>query len=168
MSKTEKMFSVFVLAAASVALSIAVAGCNSQPAQDNTAQNQTAQPAADQAQDPGADANLAVADAPPDNTAANSAPPPSNPAPRPQAAPPPSNGQAPPNYSADDSGNYGNDNSGDYGDDYYADDEDSSYGQPVIYASQPPPPLAEYSQPDIPGDGYLWTPGYWSYAPQGY
>ena len=45
MNKTEKMFSVFVLAAATVALSIVVAGCNSQPAQDNTAQNQAAQPA---------------------------------------------------------------------------------------------------------------------------
>ena len=89
MSKTEKMFSVFVLAAASVTLSIAVAGCNSQPAQDNTAQNQTAaQPATgDQAQNPEADANLAVADAPADNTAAsstvaNNAPPPSSPATR--------------------------------------------------------------------------------------
>ena len=47
-------------------------------------------------------------------------------------------------------------------------DQDSSYGQPVLQAQQPPPELPEYSQPDCPGDGYLWTPGYWSYAPQGY
>ena len=46
--------------------------------------------------------------------------------------------------------------------------QDTSYGQPVLQAQQPPPPLPEYSQPPIPGDGYLWTPGYWSYAPQGY
>jgi hypothetical protein len=52
--------------------------------------------------------------------------------------------------------------------DYDAGEEDTSYGQPVIEATQPPPPLPEYSQPDCPGDGYLWTPGYWSYAPQGY
>ena len=27
-----------------------------------------------------------------------------------------------------------------------------------------PPPLPEYDQPPIPGPGYVWTPGYWSYA----
>ena len=43
-----------------------------------------------------------------------------------------------------------------------------SYGQPVLQAQEPPPALPEYSQPECPGDGYLWTPGYWSYAPQGY
>src|ERR1700732_5050314 len=53
-------------------------------------------------------------------------------------------------------------------DDYDTGDEDTSYGQPVLYAQQPPPPLPEYSQPDCPGDGYLWTPGYWSYSDQGY
>ena len=47
-------------------------------------------------------------------------------------------------------------------------DEDTSYGQPVLQAQEAPPPLPEYSQPECPGDGYLWTPGYWSYAPQGY
>ena len=41
-------------------------------------------------------------------------------------------------------------------------------GQPALQAPEPPPPLPEYSQPDCPGDGYLWTPGYWSYSPQGY
>ena len=40
-------------------------------------------------------------------------------------------------------------------------------GQPV-YAPDPPPPLPEYSQPPCPGDNYLWTPGYWSYADAGY
>jgi len=57
-----------------------------------------------------------------------------------------------------------NDSNGDYD----AGDEDTSYGQPVLQAQQPPPQLPEYSQPDCPGDGYLWTPGYWSYSDQGY
>jgi hypothetical protein len=34
--------------------------------------------------------------------------------------------------------------------------------------SQPPPPLPDYDQPPAPGDGYLWTPGYWGYSPSGY
>ena len=45
----------------------------------------------------------------------------------------------------------------------------SGYGQPVILRLPgPPPPLPGVSQPPIPGDGYIWTPGYWSYAAQGY
>src|SRR6516162_4306184 len=31
-----------------------------------------------------------------------------------------------------------------------------------------PPPLPVYEQPEIPGPGYLWVPGYWSYGPYGY
>ena len=31
-----------------------------------------------------------------------------------------------------------------------------------------PPPLPVYSQPVCPGDGYIWTPGYWAYGPDGY
>ena len=31
-----------------------------------------------------------------------------------------------------------------------------------------PPPLPVYEQPPIPGTGYLWVPGYWSYGPYGY
>ncbi len=27
-----------------------------------------------------------------------------------------------------------------------------------------PPELPVYTQPPIPGDGYLWTPGYWAYS----
>jgi hypothetical protein len=50
-----------------------------------------------------------------------------------------------------------------------SDDDDSSNGeQPVATAPQPPPPLPEYDQPAAPGDGYLWTPGYWNYASAGY
>jgi len=53
-------------------------------------------------------------------------------------------------------------------DDYDSDNEDSSYGQPQLAEADAPPPLPEYSQPDCPGDGYLWTPGYWSYGSGGY
>lgn len=31
-----------------------------------------------------------------------------------------------------------------------------------------PPALPVYTQPLCPGAGYLWTPGYWAYAPAGY
>jgi hypothetical protein len=31
-----------------------------------------------------------------------------------------------------------------------------------------PPVLPVYTQPVCPGDGYLWTPGYWAYGPEGY
>jgi hypothetical protein len=31
-----------------------------------------------------------------------------------------------------------------------------------------PPVLPVYVQPACPGDGYLWTPGYWAYGPDGY
>ena len=31
-----------------------------------------------------------------------------------------------------------------------------------------PPALPVYVQPAIPGDGYIWVPGYWAYGPYGY
>jgi len=31
-----------------------------------------------------------------------------------------------------------------------------------------PPVLPVYQQPPCPGDGYIWTPGYWAYGPDGY
>lgn len=31
-----------------------------------------------------------------------------------------------------------------------------------------PPVLPVYAQPVCPGDGYLWTPGYWAYGEEGY
>src|SRR5258706_2372049 len=31
-----------------------------------------------------------------------------------------------------------------------------------------PPPLPVYEQPLCPGDGYIWTPGYWVYDDDGY
>ncbi len=31
-----------------------------------------------------------------------------------------------------------------------------------------PPALPLYEQPECPGDGYIWTPGYWAWGPGGY
>ncbi len=30
-----------------------------------------------------------------------------------------------------------------------------------------PPALPVYVQPECPGDGYIWTPGYWAYDDEG-
>lgn len=47
--------------------------------------------------------------------------------------------------------------------------DDSDYAeQPTATASEPPPPLPDYAQPPAPGDGYIWTPGYWAWGPYGY
>jgi hypothetical protein len=35
-------------------------------------------------------------------------------------------------------------------------------------AATAPPPLPAEDQPPLPEDGYLWTPGYWSWRDQGY
>jgi hypothetical protein len=37
-----------------------------------------------------------------------------------------------------------------------------------IQANEPPPPLPAYEQPPCPVEGYIWTPGYWAWAPAGY
>jgi hypothetical protein len=37
------------------------------------------------------------------------------------------------------------------------------FGQIGIRVAIGPPPLPVYEQPLCPGDGYLWTPGYWAY-----
>src|ERR1039458_4348049 len=39
----------------------------------------------------------------------------------------------------------------------------ASFGQIGIRISIGPPALPIYEQPICPGDGYLWTPGYWAY-----
>jgi hypothetical protein len=38
----------------------------------------------------------------------------------------------------------------------------------VVSITVAPPVLPVYVQPAIPGEGYLWTPGYWAYGPEGY
>lgn len=44
----------------------------------------------------------------------------------------------------------------------------ASYGAVLISVGFAPPALPVYTQPICPGDGYLWTPGYWAYSPAGY
>jgi hypothetical protein len=39
-----------------------------------------------------------------------------------------------------------------------------SFAQVGISVSFGPPALPVYEQPVCPGDGYIWTPGYWAYA----
>ena len=75
--------------------------------------------------------------------------------------------QAPPQ---DNGGDYAQNNPYDdqtYQQDAYNDGYQQGYDQ-GIEANQPPPPLPVYAQPACPGDGYLWTPGYWNYASAGY
>ena len=49
-----------------------------------------------------------------------------------------------------------------------ADDTDD-YSEPATETAQEAPPaLPDYQQPPDPGDGYIWTPGYWNYASTGY
>ena len=40
----------------------------------------------------------------------------------------------------------------------------TSFAQFQISVAIAPPPLPVYEQPVCPGDGYLWTPGYWAYG----
>jgi WXXGXW repeat (2 copies) len=41
----------------------------------------------------------------------------------------------------------------------------SSFGQFGVNVTIAPPMLPVYEQPVIPGNGYLWTPGYWAWSP---
>jgi WXXGXW repeat (2 copies) len=51
-----------------------------------------------------------------------------------------------------------------------ADDSGNSvdYDDATAQSDQAPPPLPDYDQPPLPGDGYIWTPGYWAWSPDGY
>ncbi len=144
---SHKLSSRIVLTAISVALIFGVAACSKTSAQDNGAQGQSAQ--TDQSQDPASTGNLA----PTDGTQATDTSYQQQPAPAQQASPAP-----PVQQSAQDQSYPNGESDADY--------QQANYGQPVLQAQQPPPPLPQYSQPPIPGDGYIWTPGYWSYAPQ--
>ena len=35
--------------------------------------------------------------------------------------------------------------------------------EPPVVVNSAPPPLPVYTQPPLPGPGYIWTPGYWSW-----
>jgi YXWGXW repeat-containing protein len=41
----------------------------------------------------------------------------------------------------------------------------ASFGQVSISVVIAPPPLPVYVQPVCPGEGYIWTPGYWAWDP---
>src|ERR1017187_4246280 len=43
-----------------------------------------------------------------------------------------------------------------------------SFAQFAVSIEIAPPALPVYTQPMPPGDGYLWTPGYWAYGDEGY
>jgi len=43
-----------------------------------------------------------------------------------------------------------------------------SYAGVFISVGIAPPILPVYAQPICPGDGYIWTPGYWAYGDEGY
>lgn len=121
-----------------ILFAFAIAGCHSDP---NAAQNQDqSQNATQPAQDP-ATANLA--------NASNTTESPTD--------------QTPPAASASPSESYDQSSSpqdnGAYSDSDYSADE---------VAPDPPPALPDYDQPPAPGDNYIWSPGYWSWASQGY
>jgi hypothetical protein len=44
----------------------------------------------------------------------------------------------------------------------------SSFAGVFVSITVAPPILPVYAQPVCPGDGYLWTPGYWAYGEAGY
>jgi hypothetical protein len=44
----------------------------------------------------------------------------------------------------------------------------ASFAQVAIAIRVGPPAIPVYAQPPCPGDGYMWTPGYWAYGPAGY
>jgi hypothetical protein len=41
----------------------------------------------------------------------------------------------------------------------------AAWSQVSVSITVAPPPLPLYAQPPVPGDGYLWTPGYWAWDP---
>jgi hypothetical protein len=44
----------------------------------------------------------------------------------------------------------------------------SSFAQVAVTITVAPPVIPVYTQPACPGDGYMWTPGYWAWGPDGY
>ena len=147
-----KISNLIILATASIAMTFGVAACNKSNVQDTSAQAQPAQTdnlaPTDGTQASGANYQQQPATQAPQQNY-------QQPAPAQQTSSAPAVQQASPDQNYSDS-----DSSAGY--------QEASYGQPVLQAQQPPPPLPEYSQPPCPGNGYLWTPGYWSYASQGY
>ncbi|GGH01560.1 YXWGXW repeat-containing protein [Silvibacterium dinghuense] len=173
MSKTEKDLrqtaSRACLMGLGLALVFGAAGCKSNPSTDQTAQTTATTPDASQAtadtSDPAAQANLAPAV----NTAQATSSSPSYPSTSSSAsstqetAPPP-----PADETASSSASTGSYATAPSEDAYDYEAPQTDVAQPVAYAPEPPPALPVYEQPPCPGDNYMWTPGYWGYAPTGY
>jgi hypothetical protein len=47
-------------------------------------------------------------------------------------------------------------------------EQDTYDSDAYVEAPEPPPPLPEYTQPECPGENYIWTPGTWNYTSTGY
>jgi hypothetical protein len=137
------LWSPLVLAVA-LASTVNMAGCKGNTDQ-NAAQNAASPDTQNMSQDP-ADANTAPASDTSTSAPAASAPA-AQPA-QPAAAPAPTTAQT--------------ENAS------YESGPEEAGEQPVAQAPQPPPALPEYNQPPCPGEGYIWTPGYWGYQPTGY
>ena len=43
-----------------------------------------------------------------------------------------------------------------------------SFAGVFVSVTVAPPVLPVYAQPPCPGDGYIWTPGYWAWGADGY
>jgi hypothetical protein len=139
-----------------LALAFGIAGCHKNPDQTQNAAQVT-----DDSQDPAMQANLAPVSnstIQPQQAQQDQALTPREQAAPAQSTPPP----PPPDETASTAPS-------DQSYDYNAIDQgDQDQVQPVEYATEPPPPLPVYQQPEVPGDNYMWTPGYWGYAPTGY
>ena len=47
-------------------------------------------------------------------------------------------------------------------------DNQGPQGPPAVEAGVAPPAIPTYDQPECPGEGYIWTPGYWAWGGSGY
>ena len=62
---------------------------------------------------------------------------------------------------------YGPPDDGQYAPAYDQQQDEQQNGAPQGIA-QAPPAIPDYAQPPAPGDGYIWTPGYWAWTSDGY
>jgi hypothetical protein len=51
---------------------------------------------------------------------------------------------------------------------YAQETDQATQGQGPVTAPAAPPAIPDYAQPEAPGDGYMWTPGYWAWGSGGY
>jgi len=86
------------------------------------------------------------------------------------AAPADANMNNDPNAQGDPNGQYGPPQDPNGGQGQYGPPQQQAMPQPGAPQGieQAPPPIPDYQQPAAPGDGYIWTPGYWAHGPEGY